>query len=334
MLGSQIWLGRRSCRAHAPRRDERCRTRRSSQATSTTVSLEECADQAAPEVERKQTHGTSRDALTGNYAMRLTHKASWRATEKRAKRRALLRPRPSSRVPNTYMTMMMMDDYDDRFVTRLRAETRQLAQHVAREVGPSEAGLNANAAARGERGFSSRVSSRCDVARGFPSISLIGRSSVPFDAAPAPAVKSCVSVRRPGGGSAARLTWRHAGLAARRLGCSGSRRRLGGSQRQSAVDSAAPRRLRSSAAPQLGGSVARLLGGSAARLLGGLAAQWLAGSTARWLGSSAARRLGGSVVVLWLGTRIMRARARFARGPLYSRPKARQHSSAVDVRVI
>lgn len=169
----------------------------------------------------------------------------------------------------------------------------------------------------------------------FPSISLIGRSSVPFDAAPAPAVKSCVSVRRPGGGSAARLTWRHAGLAARRLGCSGSRRRLGGSQRQSAVDSAAPRRLRSSAAPQLGGSVARLLGGSAARLLGGLAAQSLAGSTARWLGSSAARRLGGSVVVLWLGTRIMRACARFARGgPLYSRPKARQHSSAVDVRVI
>ena len=78
-------------------------------------------------------------------------------------------------------------------------------------------------------------------------------------------------------------------------GCSGSRRRLGGSQRQSAVDSAAPRRLRSSAAPQLGGSVARLLGGSSARLLGGLAAQWLAGSAARWLGSSAARRLGGSV---------------------------------------
>ena len=133
----------------------------------------------------------------------------------------------------------------------------------------------------------------------FPSISLIGRSSVPFDAAPAPAVKSCVSVRRPGGGSAARLTWRHAGLAARRLGCSGSRRRLGGSQRQSAVDSAAPRRLRSSAAPQLGGSVARLLGGSAARLLGGLAAQstsWLDGSVARQLGSSAARRLGGCFV--------------------------------------
>jgi len=80
--------------------------------------------------------------------------------------------------------------------------------------------------------------------------------------------------------------------------------------------------------------VARLLGGSAARLLGGLAAQSLAGSAARWLGSSAARRLGGSVFVLWLGTRIMRACARFARGPLHSRPEARQHSSAVDVRVI
>ena len=205
--------------------------------------------------------------------MRLTHKASWRATEKRAKRRALLRPRPSSRVPNTYMTMMMMDDYDDRFVTRLRAETRQLAQHVAREVGPSEAGLNANAAARGERGFSSRVSSRCDVARGFPSISLIGRSSVPFDAAPAPAVKSCVSVRRPGGGSAVRLTWRLAGLAARRLA---ARARVGGS----AVLSGSRRQTR------------QLRGGSAARRLRSSAARWLGCSVARRLVCSVAWRLG------------------------------------------
>ena len=96
----------------------------------------------------------------------------------------------------------------------------------------------------------------------------------------------------------------------------------------------------SAAAPQLGGSAARRLGGSAARWLGGSSARWLGGSVTSWLGGSVARQLGSSAarrlgVFLWLGTRIMRACARFARGgPLYSRPKARQHSSAVDVRVI
>ena len=169
------------------------------------------------------------------------------------------------------MTMMMMDDDDDRFVTRLRAETRQLAQHVAREVGPSEAGLNANAAARGERGFSSRVSSRCDVARGFPVhfvdwslVSVLRRRSCSCGQV------LCVSAaaRRWLGCAAHLAPCRPGGAATWLLGLASAARRF---------SAAVGGRLGSSAAaPQLGGSAVR-------------------SSAARWLGCSVARRLVCSV---------------------------------------